>query len=373
MLRIGFEAKRAFLNHTGLGNYSRQVIHALADNFPEHQYLAYTTKAPQNTRTAALFDLPSLRIVTPRFPFLKSAWRSKWVVPRLVKDKLDIYHGLSHEIPSGIERTNIRTVVTIHDLIFLRYPEYYKTIDRSIYRAKFSFACKHATHIVAVSEQTKRDIVHFFGTQEQKISVIYQACDPAFEASGTARDSEILERYQLQQPYILSVGTIEARKNLMLLMKALPFIDAAVKVVIVGKATDYAARLQEFIRENNVEHRVRFIGNVPFSDLPALYRKAALFVYVSRFEGFGIPLLEALHAEVPVIAATGSCLEESGGPHSRYVAPDDVQGLAQAANQILHDPQLAQQMREQGKRYAAAFSASNHARQLMDLYQHILG
>jgi len=372
MLRIGFDAKRAFLNHTGLGNYSRSVIGALARFFPAEEYFLYTPRIVQDDRTRPLLQ-PAVTLRSPRFPILTSAWRSRFVVPQLKRDRLDIYHGLSHELPAGIQHTGIKTLVTIHDLIFLRYPQYYKAADRKIYELKFRHACRHADRIIAVSEQTKRDIIHYFGTEADRIYVVYQTCDPVF---GKACSPEVLQqvqrRYGLPDRYLLNVGTIEERKNLMLIARALKALPGE-RLVVVGKPAAYAEKVKAYLKAQHLEEQVIFLENVPFTDLPALYQLASVFIYPSEFEGFGIPLLEALYSGVPAIGATGSCLEEAGGPGSLYVPPDDATALAEAIRKIRDNESLRQAMIATGKQFAAAFTEEAHATRLMQHYRELAG
>ena len=175
---IGFEAKRVFQNASGLGNYSRNTINLLAKFYPENKYKLF---APKLT---SLYSLPEqAEVILPQsviFKFLRSYWRLN-VVSKLLKiNKIDIYHGLSHVIPYKIEKTGIPSVVTMHDLIFLRYPEFYKKIDRKIYESVYRSSCQNATKIIAISNQTKADLIHYFGIQPEKIEVIYQTCNNCY-------------------------------------------------------------------------------------------------------------------------------------------------------------------------------------------------
>ena len=373
MLRIGFDAKRAFLNNTGLGNYSRSVITSLASTFPENEYFLYTTQQVNNSRTAGMLSAPGVKVRTPAIPILKSLWRSRFVVSTLLKDKIDLYHGLSHEIPVSIQNTSIKTVVTIHDLIFLRYPQYYKPADRKIYEIKFRNACKNADKIIAISEQTKRDIIHYFGTDKSKIEVVYQSCDASFAQNySTEHLNVIRKKYHLPEKFLLNVGTIEDRKNLMLIAKSLSEIPGEVKLVVIGKETPYAGKVKRYLAEHGLEGRVLFLKDIPFGDLPAIYQLAKIFIYPSEFEGFGIPVLEALNAGVPVIAASGSCLEEAGGPSSLYVSPTDHKALVVAVNNILQNAELTNNMIAAGKLHAAQFKENAHAENLMRIYKNVL-
>jgi hypothetical protein len=158
-MRIGYEAKRAFLNMTGLGNYSRGIISMMALNYPDNEYLLYTPEARSNKRLDFLAQLKRVKTVTPKSSFFTSLWRSRGVVADLKRDGVDLYHGLSHELPIGISKSGIQSVVTIHDLIFMRFPKYFGFISRQIYAAKIRYACKHADRIIAISERTKADLV----------------------------------------------------------------------------------------------------------------------------------------------------------------------------------------------------------------------
>jgi len=372
-MNIGFDAKRAFLNYTGLGNYSRETIAALVGEFPDEDYYLYTTKAPRNNRTEPFFDKTNITIRKPELPFLKSLWRSRFVIPQLKKDRLDIFHGLSHEIPLGIERSGIRSVVTIHDLIFLRYAQYYKPVDRKIYEAKYRYACKYADRIIAISEQTKNDIQSFFDIDSQKITVIYQACDPSFACEWTVSGlNHIRDKYRLPERFVLNVGTVEQRKNVLLAVKALAMLPPELKLVVIGRHTAYAEEVKKYLVDYKLEERVIFLENIPFEDLPGLYRLAEVFVYPSRFEGFGIPVLEALSSGVPVIAASGSSLEEAGGPGSLYVHPDDARGLTDHILNIAAHPELREQIIRKGYQHAAGFSSALMANRLMTLYKELL-
>ncbi len=182
-MRIGFDAKRAFSNNTGLGNYSRDAIRVLSIFYTDNKYFLYTPKAKENNRLTFLNDSTNTFVRTPQSLLnkaLKSYWRSKSIVRDLFTNKIDIYHGLSHELPIGIEKTNIKTVVTIHDLIFKRFPRNYRSIDRKTYDIKYKYAVKHADLTIAISEQTKQDIVEFYKINPENIKVIYQSCHENF-------------------------------------------------------------------------------------------------------------------------------------------------------------------------------------------------
>lgn len=373
-MKIGYDAKRAFLNHTGLGNFSRWLIKTTAEHYPENSYLLYTPKLKGNKWRNFFDEFPGISIITPKGKYLTALWRSRGIVSDLKKDGIDLYHGLSYELPMGIGRTGIKTVVSIHDLIFLRFPKYYGFIDRWIYTSKTKRACKTADRVIAISERTKQDLVELLNIDSKKIEVVYQGCAPEFSVNQSVEAlATVKQKYYLPDRFILNVGTIEERKNLLLLAKALPHISSDVPVVVVGKPTTYLNEVKTFLASSGLTDRIIFLHNVGFEDLPAVYQSAQLFVYPSRYEGFGIPVLEALVSGVPVIAATGSCLEEAGGPHSRYVGSDDEQALAREIDEILNKPVLQIQMIKEGLAYAQRFEDRNLAAQLMNIYKQVTG
>ena len=375
-MRIAFDAKRAAQNRTGLGNYSRFVIRILQRYYPDDMQLLYVPN-PRKTQYLGS-DLTSSGRVSLRFPQglwkrLRSLWRVWGVTADTKREGCDVFHGLSNELPLNVRKAGCRKIVTIHDLIFVHCPEYYHWIDRKVYDFKFRRACRNADVVVAVSEYTKREIMRYYGTPEQKIRVVYQGCDPAFAASvPQEKADEVRCRYQLPSRFVLYVGSIEKRKNLMLVAKAFAesreLQASGLKVVAVGKRTAYTDEIIRYLYAKGIDNRFLFFHNVPFADLPSFYCSATVFVYPSRIEGFGIPLLEAITAGVPAIGCTGSCLEEAGGPDSIYVNPDDYHAMAQAIIRVANDPVQRKSMTDKGKAYARRFSDETLARQLHEIY-----
>ncbi|MBQ8423483.1 MAG: glycosyltransferase family 4 protein [Coprobacter sp.] len=373
---IGFDAKRANANRTGLGNYSRFVIDALASADSDIEWAMYIPREKPNAEYKALLNHKNVSSHLPQSKIwrtMASLWRTMAIVGDLQKNGVMLFHGLSNELPIGLSRKGIRGVVTIHDLIFLRYPRFYKLIDRKIYTWKFRRACKYADKIVAVSECTKRDIVKFFGIDPDKIVVIYQGCDSMFSASIELADcARVKTTYTLPDKYIITVGTLEERKNLQSMVEALVYLPADVHLVAVGRATPYTTKVMQEAGRLGLSSRIHLLHNVAYHDLPALYKLAEVMVYPSYFEGFGIPIIEAMNVGVPVVAATGSCLEEAGGPSSLYVSPDDSKALADAILRILDDSNLASKMIADGKEYVRRFSKEKIAEDLLNLYSSLL-
>lgn len=375
-MKIGFDGKRAVQNFTGLGNYSRYIADILCHFCPENEYVLYAPQKRNNKRLDILTEkYPQLHLSYPAASFWRkfsSLWRIFGITHQLEKENASIFHGLSNELPLNIHKSDIKSVVTIHDLIFLRYPQYYHFIDRKIYTYKFRKACENADKIIAISECTKRDIIEYFHIPADKIEVVYQGCDVSFTMpTSEKKKREIRNKYQLPEHYILNVGSIEERKNALLIVRTLPQLPKDIHFVIVGRRTPYTEKIERFVNEHNLTSRVHIIHSVPFGDLPAIYQSAEIFTYPSYYEGFGIPIIEALHSKIPVVAATGSCLEEAGGPDSIYVNPNDVDETSRALKNILSNSERKKLMIEKGKEFVKRFSEKKQATQIIDIYNSI--
>jgi glycosyltransferase involved in cell wall biosynthesis len=371
-MRIGFDAKRAFFNKSGLGSYSRNLIQGLTDYYPENEYILYTPALSD-----VLFEPAhsSIRIKAPdhlTHRMFRSYWRSFYLSEQLPKDGIDIFHGLSHEIPYNFPKKQVRSVVTIHDLIFLRLPHMYRLIDRVIYTSKFKYACQAADRIIAVSRQTAEDVVEFFHISPEKIDVVYQGCNPVFNIEVPLIEKEILRmKYLLPKSFILYVGTIEERKNLLTLIKALHYGKIDIPLVVIGKPTPYLNKIIEFIERHSLINII-FCDIVQNQDLPGIYQLADLFVYPSIFEGFGIPILEALYSRVPVITSRASSMTEVGGEFTVYVDPTNVEEMAAAIKKVLYNSDLQEKMVAEGTRHARSFNPDKVTANVMQVYKKVM-
>lgn len=375
-MKIGFDAKRAYQNYTGLGNYSRDLLSNLFDYAPKNEYLLYTPRVTQNPALKFIKENEKVKVITPSTQLdktFKSLWRSVNLEKTLEKDQIDIFHGLSNEIPRRGNDNNIKYVVTIHDLIFKRFPRNYKAIDRRIYNTKFKYACKNADRIIAISEQTKRDIVSFYEINPDKIDVIYQTCHKNFKKVYSEEIKQhIKEKFELPDQFILNVGTIETRKNLFGILQATLHMKNDLPIVVVGRKTKYFNFLKVQMQKLKINpERFIFLKNVSIEELPSIYQMASVFVYPSFFEGFGIPIIEALHSKVPVVTTKGYCFEEAAGPDSLFVDPNNPEEIAKAIDRILSDADLAHKMKTNGKEYVKIFEPEVLTQQLLDVYSRL--
>jgi len=371
-MNIGYDAKRIFHNTTGLGNYSRDLVRILSESYPNNTYNLYNPKPAKvhrlQTDGKIVVEHKPKSFLSKKLP---SIWRSKWIVRQLQKDQIEIFHGLTGELPYGIEKTNIKTVVTIHDLIFVRYPELYKAIDRKIYFKKFKYAADIANVIIAISEQTKQDIVDFLDINPDKIQVIYQGCHQIFKSEiSNEFQKEVLKKYHLPESYILNVGAVNERKNVLSLIKAIQHTNY--NLVVVGNGTEYYQRVRKYVTDNQLSERVFFLQGMTMEELAALYRNAQVFVYPSIFEGFGIPIIEALYSKTPVITSLGGCFPESGGPETLYINPKNTQQIKEAIDTTLADSNKKDLQAQYGFNYVQKFNDDVISKQIMNLYKDLM-
>lgn len=376
-MKIGFDAKRLYNNFTGLGNYSRTLLSNLNLYCPENDYYLYTPEVRHTPETDSFLNNPAYNTVLPDTR-LKTFWRTCSVKKELQRDNIDIFHGLSHEIPLGIQHTGIKTVVTIHDIIYKTYPDMFPAIDRAVYDLKFRYSCKHADKIIAISESTKKDIVRYFGTPEEKIEVIYQAINPVFyQMQPEAAARQTVRSHNIPDRYLLYVGAINSRKNLLNIVKAMQLLpsDQRLPLVVVGKGGKYKNEVLEYAETHRLTGSLIWLDNLGDTlTLQAFYQCAEIFIYPSYYEGFGLPVTEALLSKTPVITSNVSSMPDAGGDAAYYINPADVEELAEKIRLILTSGTKAMEERtNQGYQFACEqFDAQRLTRQTNDLYRSLL-
>ena len=374
-MNIGYDAKRLFLNDSGLGNFSRTLVEDMRQLYPTDEITLFTPRTRETPRTKS-FLTSDYKIVQPRSTpkALHAWWRSMKLGTVITERGLDIYHGLSNELPVGISTSGAKSVVTIHDLIFLRFPSMYPRIDRQFYKRKSLQACKEADAIVAISQRTADDIVELLGADRSKIQVIHQGCDPAF---ALPHDKATIEEHRsnhgLKKDYIVCIGTVEERKNQRLLVEAYNNSKAKeeLDLVIIGRHTRYAKEVESDIKQNGITDKVHLLKDLDFESLIHLLKGARMAVYPSRYEGFGLPVLEAMSAGVPILAGSGSCLEEVGGSAAVYFDPKSASELRDLLDDLSGSESL-NTMREAGLERAKLFSSEESARKYYELYEALL-
>jgi glycosyltransferase involved in cell wall biosynthesis len=362
-MRIGFDAKRLYSNFTGLGNYSRSLVRNLQRLYPDHEYLLYTPKLIQSPETNFFADSSDFRTFLAK-GVLKSYWRSFSIVDQLKKDGIDLYHGLSNEIPRNLNKTHIKSIVTVHDLIFKVLPDTYPFFDRQIYDIKFRNSCLKADRIIAISNSTRSDIIQYYGVNPDKIEVIYQSCNPLFyQTTSKEENNHLLQKYDIPEEFLLFVGSVEKRKNLRLILEAYQHLKPAFRIplVVIGGSRGNKDEILNMIASHKLEKLVHWISDLRDNySLQALYQRAMALVYPSFYEGFGLPVAEALLSKTPVITSNVSSLPEAGGPASVYIDPHNSEELADAIARVLSDTALRNTMIRDGYNHAMEHFTPEH-------------
>lgn len=364
-MKIAFDAKRFFHNTSGLGNYSRDLVRILSQYFPENQYLLINKNTSE--RGKDILEKENVQFIESS----KGKFSRQFKMGKdAQKQHADIFHGLSGELPLKWDQAPVKKVVTIHDLIFMRYPQYYSFFDRKIHLWKFKKAAAAADKIIAISEQTKQDIIRFLNVPESKIDVIYQGCHHAFKEN---QSEELIlktrEKFNLPKRFILNVGTIEERKNLLNIVKAISTTE--IPLVVVGRKTKYYKKVKDFILKNKMEHQVHFLEGVSVDELAVLYKLADIFVYPSFFEGFGIPVIEALFSKTVTVTSNTSCLPEAGGNDSVYIDPANYLDLKSKIKFLWDSESERKRRSDKGFDFVQKFTDETIANQLMNFYHRL--
>lgn len=377
-MKIGFDAKRAFQNRTGLGNYSRTLLTSLMHHYPDHEYALF---APKKTN---LFPAGAYQVITPDWQpakTLSALWRSRWMKRDLMQTGVSMYHGLSNELPAGIRKTGIPSVVTIHDLIFEKHPAFYHNSEVWIYKKKFRAACRNADLVLATSEHTKKDILELYNISPDRVVVCYQSCDPLFWQQAPQETSRsVKEKYNLPSSYFLYLGSIIARKDLLTVCKAMKQMQSQcdIPLVVIGEGKGYKKEVQWWLRENGLQQQVLFLSEqqkvmadpdyLSGADFRAIYHHAMAFIYPSVYEGFGIPVLEAMASQTPVIAANATSLPEVGGNAALYFNPGQPGELADLMVRLAGNTSFREERIQAGSIQAQQFSAKRCADDVMKAY-----
>lgn len=369
-IAIGFDAKRAFFNQSGLGNYSRTLLRQLAHHYPDLQLHLFSSRS---ANPEAFLPAGVGQVHLPNGNRL--GWRSWGLSRDLKRSALPIYHGLSHELPLGIQQTGLVPVVTMHDAIFRRFPGHYPLFDRLVYDYKWAHSCRHAAQVVAISEATRQDLLNYYPLQENRVQVIYQSLGEKFQQKSTLQaQQQVRKTYRLPQDYLLFVGSLTVRKNLLGLLKALATLPSAQRppLVVVGQGHSYQRQMGAYLHRQGMAKEVFFRPELKDEDLPALYGGALALAYPSLYEGFGLPIVEALSQGTPVVTSDVSAMPEAAGPGALLIDPENHAELAEAVERLVHDEALQQELVEKGRTHIERFDSPHIARQWYALYRRLL-
>lgn len=366
---LGFDAKRLFHNTSGLGNYSRTLLQDLSTYYPENIYHLFTPSGANHPWLTGFLQSP----FKVHIPANKTWWWRSWSLPNNFPVDMQLYHGLSHELPFTIHQTKVKRIVTIHDLIYRHFPQDFPRPDRIVYEQKIRYALKNADQVVAISEHTRRDLLNHFDVQADRIRVIYQAAHPLFRQTPSTDSIQTAKtKYNLPDHYLLYAGAISHRKNALLALQALQthrHLD--IPLVIVGRGKHYEQKCRQYVVDHRMQKQVIWLGHIPPDQVPALMKGAEAVIYPSLYEGFGLPVLESILLDIPVITTRESSLPEAGGELAHYVGGRDAGELAQMIEAVLQTKDSGDR-NEQREKHLAQFNPAVLALQWNDLYQQVI-
>jgi glycosyltransferase involved in cell wall biosynthesis len=367
---IYIDVSAAVHGRAGLGRYAESLARRLVADHPD-RFALFFNQVGGAGPLPGLEGVPARSVRAGYKPWRLAIWLGQLAslgFDRMLPDA-ELYHATEHLL---MPLRHVPTVLTVHDLIFRLFPRHHKRLNYWYLNAAMPLFCRRASAILAVSQATKNDLVRLYGLNPEKISVVHEAAAPHFAPASPDHIARVRSRYQLPDPYLLHVGTIEPRKNLVRLLEASHRLRKAgedVRLVVVGsKGWLYEGFFQR-LEELELADAVALPGYVPDADLPALYSGARLVVVPSLYEGFGLPVLEAMACGAPVVCSNVSSLPEVGGDAARYFDPTDVAGMADQILTLWRDPAMRQAMRQAGLARAAQFSWERAAQETLAIYR----
>ena len=377
-MRVAIDGKRYYLNSSGLGRYSRSLINQLISIGDEEnlEIILYRPKGNVKFVPKSQSHLTEIK-ADYFFPghLGNAIWRFTKLPSLINNSRYDLFHGPSHVLPGKLK---CPSVVTMLDLIFIRYPKYLKAWDRNSYRISFEKSAQLADHIISISEATKADLINFFGIKEDKISVIYPGFDAVFSMLQQQKLDEIKIKFKLPGDYILYVGNIEPRKNILKLAQAFnslqesSYIDKDVHLLIVGQMGWYYKEIIDGIDSLSSRNKIKLVGHVYGEDLAGFYQLASIMAYPSMFEGFGYPVLEAMRLGTPVLTSNISSMPEAGGNAAHYVNPESLDEIKDGLCKLLNDKTYREKLAVKGTRHAAGFNTMRMAQETLEVYRKLI-
>lgn len=355
----------------GIGTYIRNLITELAKLDQENTFLLLTGAAGREI----LEGLPeNFQPVIQRTPVysVRELVTLSW---QLFRQRVDLYHATHYVLPFMVP---CRSVVTIHDIIHLLYPEYLPNRFAFIYAERMiRHSLLRGDRIIAVSQNTRKDLVNYFNIADRKIDVIYNGIDETFHHQHEpAVIDRVLADLDLHRPYLLFVGNPKPHKNLDNVVKAyaraLKLHDMPHRLAVVGDREGLSFKIRQRAEQLGISDRIQLLGHVPQDLLPAIYQGADLFLYPTLYEGFGLPVVEAMASGTPVITSNTSALKEIGAGYADLVNPLDIEGMAQAIVQCVRDEEHRSSLRKLGLRRSQDFRCDNAARNTLEIYHEVI-
>lgn len=372
-MSIYVDVSAAVNARAGLGRYAESLAGALIATQPDRLALFYNAGRRTAGLPPGLRHVPARRVRAGYKPWRMAVWLGSLAdvgFDRLVPGA-EVFHATEHLL---LPLRTVPTVLTVHDLIFRLFPEHHTRLNYWYLNATMPLYCRRATAIISVSEATKRDLVRLYRLPAAKITVVHEAAAPHFMPAAPERVANVRTRYGLPARYILRVGTIEPRKNLERLLEALAVLrrlapDA--RLVIVGARGWLTEGFFRRLEALGLGDAVQLAGRVPDEDLPAIYSGAELLVEPSVYEGFGLPLLEAMACGTPVVCSAVASLPEVGGDAARYFDPHDTEAMAALMAEVWRSADLRAALRQAGLARAAQFSWQRAAQETLAVYERV--
>jgi glycosyltransferase involved in cell wall biosynthesis len=369
---IGIDGRSLAGSPTGVGRYVANLVAAMSSMNPEVRLRLLLAAAPQAGARPGLAGVETRVLRTPLVDNVFT-WNHLRLPVHLMTRPVDLFHGTFYTLPAFCPAP---AVVTIHDITFHLHPEWYTRKARIAFNGFAASSARKARHILTVSECSRRDIIKAYGVPASKVTAVPLAPDPSFgPAQEPAHLAEVRKRYRLGEEYLLHVGSITPRRNLGRLLEAFASVRRRaphLTLVLAGSVEPPSPPIEAAIGRSGLSGSVRVAGYVRAEDLPALYGGAAAVVCPSLYEGFGLPVLEAMASGIPVLASSTSCFPEVAGDAALLVDPTSTEAIAEGLWSVLSDVALRGRLREKGLARAAEFTWERAARGTLAVYQRAL-
>lgn len=372
MSYIYLDVSAAVHRRAGLGRYAESLARALVEQCPDRFALFYNRGAGWQP-LAGLAHLPQRSVAAGYKPWRMAVYLGQLAgvgFERLLPDAA-LFHATEHLLPP---LRHVPTVLTVHDLIYRLFPEHHKPLNYYYLNLTMPLFCRRANAIIAVSRSTRDDLIAHYGIQPDKVSVVHEAAASHFRPASAEHIARVRAAYGLPERFLLHVGTLEPRKNLNRLLDAFCLLrrDAPdARLVLVGAKGWLYEGFFRRLEALGLKDSAQLLGYVPDADLPAVYSAARVCVLPSVYEGFGLPMLEAMACGTPVACSRAASLPEIGGEAARYFDPLDIDDMAAALRDVWRDEGSRQEMAQRGLIQAARFSWSRAAVETMAVYSRL--